>query len=669
MFRLFGSLFLKLGVTVYCSFLTVAWIAFFTAELSVFRIWICITAFAVSIPVFFILSNVFLKKTSLNILEYLIVSFIALCSLLLTLPASEMLLGGWDPGVYLHTAGAIAEQGSLQFDMEDLADLPEKEKPLFTRKLHNLTEPFLGMRILPNSKISPQFFHLYPCIMAVIYSLGGIRVALLMNPLLNVGCILLIFILAKLLLGKYWGITAALFLCLNPAQIWQGKLCTSEMLVQFLILGGFCFLIRAITIKRTSMLLFFLSGFSFGMAMITRYDTLILMAPLITVIAISPLWKEKRNGFIVFAAVFFLFSFQTLLHTMYIAPYYKPLHSSVILVMLVIIVLIPCLSLIGRKAFSSGSKMAEYINKRKPVLLMIAGIIFVIWGLYTWLIRPYIFTYASDIFWINKILNWVGQKRLASYFTMNERYNMLYLVNTIGSIALGIALTGTGFLFFRADKRGIWIWLFPSAAVTVFLVTNVFHDHFMLWITRRFIPVVFPFLAISAAAGVKWISGFSLRFGTKTRFAAATCLVLLVLFFNTKPILTAARIYDWPGLCDWTESMAGTLPDNALLYCDQPGFAAPFRFLYGIDAYELHFPSPERIKKMIDILAQKVRAGNNIFILTANKLPDKTGFIIFPVARFPMKTYILSRERLSFPQTRMVRGGDFVLYKISELEK
>jgi hypothetical protein len=119
---------------------------------------------------------------------------LALLTLAFTIPPSEFLLGGWDPGVYVHTASVLAHDGSLRPEYPDLAAMDADTRALIGRQGQDAWEPFLGMHMLPDGRISPQFYHLYPGLMALLWPFGGARAALMVNPLLNALSILLVYL-------------------------------------------------------------------------------------------------------------------------------------------------------------------------------------------------------------------------------------------------------------------------------------------------------------------------------------------------------------------------------------------------------------------------------------------------------------------------------------------
>jgi len=109
----------------------------------------------------------------------------------------------------MRLAAAVARSGSLLIEAPDLAGLGEEERQLLFRQRRTVSMPFQGMFLLADGRIAPQFYHLYPCLMAVAWSVGGVRAALLVNPLLNVAAILALYGLATLLLGSRWALVVA----------------------------------------------------------------------------------------------------------------------------------------------------------------------------------------------------------------------------------------------------------------------------------------------------------------------------------------------------------------------------------------------------------------------------------------------------------------------------
>ncbi len=209
------------GLACVAGLLAALWSGLVLAELNRFSAWLALCAAVLAgATVWRHFSRKPLDQTSHDeqLRWLLVVVALAILSLTLTLPPSEFILGGWDPGVYVHTAAGLARDGKLLQIAPDLAALDAESRTLIGRQGQNAWEPFLGMRMLPDGRISPQFYHLYPVLMALLWACGGVRAALLVNPLLNVISIVVMYLWACRWVRPRWAFVAALLLALNPAQ-------------------------------------------------------------------------------------------------------------------------------------------------------------------------------------------------------------------------------------------------------------------------------------------------------------------------------------------------------------------------------------------------------------------------------------------------------------------
>ncbi|HEY8240721.1 MAG TPA: glycosyltransferase family 39 protein, partial [Kiritimatiellia bacterium] len=311
-----------LGHALFAGFMATAWSALALADLGRFSAWPCVVlGLLVALAVYYFARREMDNGHPPSQAETLAsgaAAIIAAGTLFLSLPPSEMVLGGWDPGVYMHTAAAVSRGGSLRIDDPDLASLGPRERQVVARDLFGVVEPFGGMRVLPNGKTSPEFHHLYPSFLAVAYSAGGIRAAQAVNPLLCAVAVILIFLLAKRMLGSGAALMAALLLAMNPAQVWQAGFSTAEPLTQVLLLGGLLYLGPAL--EGRSMLDAILCGAAFGLALLARYDTVLLLVPLTLVVIVA--WQRplSTSHAQVAAGVFALVLLHLFLHQRYVAP-------------------------------------------------------------------------------------------------------------------------------------------------------------------------------------------------------------------------------------------------------------------------------------------------------------------------------------------------------------
>ena len=162
----------------------------------------------------------------------------------LYLRPSEFILGMWDPGVYVITGANIARTGSItMYDREFLA-LPANLRQAF---FYDPSRPqMFGRRLegfyifdADRGMVSPHGFHLFPSLLAVGYSLAGIRAELMVTPLLALLSILGLYLLTRRLFGAPTALVAALLLTTNLAQVWFARYHAAEVMVQFLLFAGF----------------------------------------------------------------------------------------------------------------------------------------------------------------------------------------------------------------------------------------------------------------------------------------------------------------------------------------------------------------------------------------------------------------------------------------------
>jgi hypothetical protein len=241
---------------------------------------------------------------------------------------------------------------------------------------------------------------------------------------------------------------------------------------------------------------------------------------------------------------------------------------------------------------------------------------------------------------------------------------MLYLVDLFGALGIVAALVGISALI--VTRRRLWesAWLIASTAVLVILTVNVFHDHFLMWVSRRFVPVIVPLASVGAAAAAALIAR-ARRDRPPALAFAGVALVAAVLWFNADATRAMAREREWPGLIDWCESFASAVPADAELYTDQGGFAAALRFVYGRRAYELAAANHNLRGRLLALMRRRAAAGGTVLFLTQQRFDDPRAAGLVPVGTFPLVSSKLDESRRGVPVSIKSRGADFVLYRVS----
>lgn len=652
-----------IGVALAAGVAAMSWTALTLAEFGHFAAIVPLLAFpAASVAVFALLSGGRVARESpAATAQDLLAVGIACATLFLTIPPDEILVGGQDPGVYVHTAAAVARTGSLILDAPDLAALTGEERQLLSRIQAVAAEPFPGVYLRPDGRVSPQFFHLYPSLMAVAWSVGGIRAALLVNPLLNVAAILALYATAALLLGRRWALAAALLHALAAAQLRQAKFPTAEMMAQFFLLAGVAMLALATLDDDPPQALAPLAGATLGMAILTRYDTIIFLVPL----AAALLWgmgpARRTRSVVVALGTLAVFCVQSWLHQRFIAPFYQPLGDMVGGFLAAAALLVPAFLLVRRTG--AWRRLVEGIERRETALRSLAAALLFAWGMFGWFVRPGLSGQGR----IGRLFRHLaGDPPLSGFAQLlsgAESGNMLYLVDLLGVVGFLAALAGIATLI--VTRRQLWetAWLTASLAVLAVFTISVFHDHFLMWVSRRFVPVVMPLASIGIAAAAALIAGA--RQGRATWVGAA--LVAAVIWLNVGATSAMASGREWPGLVAWYEHFEKAVPRDAEIYCDQPGFAAPLRFISGHRAFELPGRTARRVEQLIALMRRKAAAGGEILYLSQQPFEDLPARGLVPLGSYPLRSSMLLNARRGVPVGTKPRGADFVLYRVQPI--
>jgi len=241
--------------------------------------------------------------------------------------------------------------------------------------------------------------------------------------------------------------------------------------------------------------------------------------------------------------------------------------------------------------------------------------------------------------------------------------NFWYLQSLCGGAGLAAALTGIGILIVRTRTACRTAWLAASLTVLVLLMTNISHEPFMMFVSRRFVPVILPLLCLGAAAlcnRVEWV----LRAHPLRALMVAGLIWGLPLVGTVRGTLFMARHREWPGLVNWYDQLAARIPQDALVYSDQPGFAAPLRFMYNIQACEVQALAPGHQTAPMPMMIRQA-AHKKVFWLTQSNIPEVYAAHAASEVTLPLHSMILGTTRHTVPRYLRQRGGLFTLYRIT----
>lgn len=155
-------------------------------------------------------------------------------------PASEYIIGGKDPGVYMNEGVQIAQRGSLVVRDPTLLDVPAFARDLFYPSYQNpsyYSVRFMGFFIdsPDEGTVVGQFPHLYPVSIAIGYGIDGLTGARDATGVWAILGLLAVYFMGARLLGWPAAAAAAGLLSLNVIQVWLSKYPNAELVMQALL--------------------------------------------------------------------------------------------------------------------------------------------------------------------------------------------------------------------------------------------------------------------------------------------------------------------------------------------------------------------------------------------------------------------------------------------------
>lgn len=216
---------------------------------------------------------------------------IGVLALAFTLQArpSEYILGGRDPGTYIAAMALIARHGDIVYTDPAVLSIPREDVTLFYRHPDNPDFSwgrFMGFPLErpETGRVFPEFFHLFPAFGAYLFQSMGVKGALAAPCVFGILGAMACFFALRRVIGPGPGLLAAILLCLNVIQVWFSRFPVSEPMSLFLFFTG----LFAIALWEESASPFFgaLAGIAFGLSLLVRIDSVLILIPLGVYIAI-----------------------------------------------------------------------------------------------------------------------------------------------------------------------------------------------------------------------------------------------------------------------------------------------------------------------------------------------------------------------------------------------
>lgn len=537
-------------------------------------------------------------------------------------PPSENVLGGWDPGVYVAGGVSIARHGGISFEDPLLASMDKVERGLFTARRYTLQELYPAWRVFnepDGSVLTPQFYHMYPVLLALTASVGGVWGCLCANPVIALLCILLIYVLCRAIVGPAMAILGPLLFVTCPAMIWLARFQNSELLGQLGFLAGFGFLFLGSAIagsnadgngRRRGTAACILSAMCFGVGQLARTELLMASILVLAMVVLSLGWRETtadvRRARLVWVICMFVMLVHAMLYQRHTARLYTPLGSNLYLGAMLPVASIP------------AAVVLWYLRGRVELLWTRLS------GAVRWL--------AAAGFVL--AVAYVSLVRVRDSSLGLERYTFLDISQLVSWPVMALALLGCVTMI--VESRSTEEHAFMAAGL--FVLAGVLHnrmiDPFYLWAARRFASFVLPFLFIMAAvgaglivrAGSNFLGGILSGRPSMKKYLpdlATSAVVCIVVALSGGKLRAVSGAADFSGMTAFIRSTAENLPAADLIVSepDLRGVPEALHFLHGVPAVCLKNHEPDNMAALEGAIIRRLEKKQVVFMLVNDDSP------------------------------------------------
>ncbi|HST67960.1 MAG TPA: hypothetical protein VLM05_22510 [Mycobacteriales bacterium] len=582
-----------------------------------------------------------------------------LFALWMFLPGFHYASGDKDPGGYVMHAFAIARDHSTWIHDPILAaDVPVQLASPGARF------PAVWISDAATGTIFPQFYHLWPALLATSLDVGGYGALVATAPLLGGLAVVLGVLIARRIGGLVAAWVVGALLATNMMEVWQAKYPTTEILSQALFLGALLGVLLAVqTGWRWPALI---GGALIGVGFLGRADGLILV--LLAAGLLAVLWVLRR-----FDARAGWFTAGLAL----VLPYglwqaYGPAESytnanSLPSLALILAALAFCLvgalilrPLCGWLARRVDATLEQERSRRVvggAVTLGAAGL-FVLGGL-----RPRLFGADYAMYLKSEIRTYdeINLHRLSWFFTWP---GLALMVAGIGVIALRRRWSASG-----------WLVLVLTAGLLTLYTWHTRNSPYFMWVGRRFVPTVVPGMMVLIGVALAAIWMVKIRGRLRVGVPVALALVAFIGAVQLSQSLPLRSHDEWNGTYGIDRSLAALSggQDGVWLWqqpsacCAAPTqlFGAPIWLTEGQDSALL----PRADKAIPGYVRQyaKVFADRPLFLVfeTTAQVPLLPGLDRTVVARFAGTLPHWEESSTSRPDKALQVPYDFTVYRVT----
>lgn len=573
-------------------------------------------------------------------------------------PASEWVLGGRDPGVYMNSGIQISQRQSLVTTDRVIADVPAPMRDLFfpyTGQATYYSDRFMGfhLRDPEAGSVTGQFPQGFPIWIAIAYDLDGVTGARRVVAWWAILGALAVYFAAARLIGPLPAAAAAGLLTLHVIQTWYARYPNSEIVTQALLFSAL--LAHAYAHEEEDAFFGPVAASLLGLALFTRFPAIIAIGAAVTASFVAHVSGHRtQTGFL--AALAAWLAAAGVYYMTQLRPYFsRP------------ITYIQSLELIHLVPLAAGA----------------AGVFALLWAIRrprvavatrTWL--PIVLIIAVVFGAVYALFFREPGGRLAPHDAHAVRV-FVYLY--FGLIPFGLAVAGYALVVWRSFWRApAMILALTALAFFFFYKMRVWPEHF--WLARRFVDGLLPGALIFAAAAIfaplwivpesdprerRWVRPFAVVIGT---------LAVIVLgqryLAASQPIRTHIEYAD---VIPHIERLAAEFGDNDLVIVEGRGasdlhtLALPLSYIWARNVLVLYSARPNK-PQLVEFLAWARNKYTNVYFVGGGGTDLLSPGIRLETVRseaFAVPQYELTHYAV-YPAKARTKPFNFTLYRFVE---
>lgn len=481
---------------------------------------------------------------------------------------AEYVVNSRDPGVYTLVADHLARTG--EFFVRD---------PLVgaVAPFHSFVQgiKYPGFYINGESLIVPQFFPGPFAFLGFGNLVGGLWGSLYVVPVLGALAVGTAFLLGSELFGRWAGLLGAALLAASYAEVWWARHPSSEVITQFFVLSGLWLTVRFV--RGGGGVTGIVAGLLLGGAMLVRVDAFLAALALPALAGYDlfvrrPVWRWLYPGVPLALAALAALVYLNTFGGRYLNLIY------------------------GRHDLDEALKLAPYAGAGAALVL---GVLWTFRRRYgerlgAWMLAhgarvatPCALAVAGAALWGYFVLP-VPWDSLPDGSRDYDAYREQILVRLTWFVTPPVALLSLLGLVLAARRpaaaRLLLLGAVLSFGILYTVVPNVAPD--LPWATRRFVPSVFPGVALLAGfAVVETGRGLSRSWSPRAGFTLSATLAALALAWTVYSALPVVAFRELEGGVAAFDRIERIVPDARVLFVEVPDgsdrSASTFEYLYG----------------------------------------------------------------------------------------